>query len=141
LRGTKEELVGVVHAAQDRLEQLAHDAECELALQLRAPRAQHLHPRRLGDRPGVGQQGGLAHARRTLDHDERPATVPGPLERRADAGEIVLALQQQAGLHPDAHTATIARAARPAEDGSGERVDPAGRRGSTSPYRQGGIKT
>ena len=65
---------------QGRLEQLAHDAEGELALELGAAGGEHLHPAGLGAAPGGGEQRGLADAGRALNDHQ----APGP---RAAAGQ------------------------------------------------------
>jgi hypothetical protein len=105
-----EELGRPLHRPERRLDELAHDAEGELALQLGTPGAEDAHPRRFGHRPGVGQQRGLAHARRALDHDEHAAAVTGPGEGAVHARQVALSLQQPTRHCLDAHAAIPDRA-------------------------------
>ena len=108
-----EELGRPLHPPERRLDELAHHAEGELALQLGPPGAEDAHPRRFGPSPGVGQQRGLAHARRALDHDEHPAAVTGPGQGAVHARQVALSLQQPLGT-------AWARAAIPDRADAGE---------------------
>ena len=86
---------------EQRLEQLAHDAEGELPLQLAAARraARAVRSRARGAR--LGEEPGLADPRRALDEDE----ARGPVRRgRRDRGrerfELALALEQRVPYAP-----------------------------------------
>ena len=82
------------HGRQRLLEQLAHDAEGELALQQRAAGAQHAEPAALGGAAQRGDHRGLADARRTLDERRAAAAVARRLERLLEAAEHLIALEE-----------------------------------------------
>ena len=77
-------------AGQHRLEELAHHAEAEVALELPAAGAQDEHPVRRSLRARSLEQPRLADARRTLH--ERHAPAPGRAVLRQDLQRLQLAL-------------------------------------------------
>ena len=94
--GALQQLGRLGRGAEGGLEQLAHDPERELALQLGAPRPQHAHAGGVGEPGGVGQEGRLADPGRALDRHQGAASAARPREGRVDAREIALPLQQSA---------------------------------------------
>jgi hypothetical protein len=86
-------LVGV-GAREDRLEQLARDAEAEAGLELRGARGQHSEPGRLRLGPARGEQPRLADARRTLEQHRLPGPVAGGRAEVRDRRQLPLPLQQ-----------------------------------------------
>ena len=82
---------------EQRLEELAHDAERELPLELAAARRQHAEPRGLRDRPRLGEQAGLADPGAALDRCEPPVPVARGVEERAQRGDVGLALEERRG--------------------------------------------
>ena len=82
---------GTGHA---RLEELPHDAERELALELGAARAQHAHAALAGLAAGRDQQLGLPDAARPFHDERRAGTGTGRLEPLADLIQLALALEQ-----------------------------------------------
>ena len=92
---------------QGRLEQLAHHAEGEVALELAAARAQRPRPRRVGHGARGADERRLADARRALDHQQAAAAVLRPRHRRLDARQLRVALEDvRAGPRRVAHYAT-----------------------------------
>ena len=65
--------------ANERLEQLAHHAVGEVALQLAAAADQYGDPGALRDSPRLVQQDRLADAGHTLDEDQRALTCGEPI--------------------------------------------------------------
>ncbi len=86
--------------AQLGLEELADEAEGEVALELGADGRQHAHAVGLGLQRL--QQRGLAVARRRLDEGHAAGTAAGVFEQRAQRFQLRVALQQ---LHADDGTA------------------------------------
>ena len=98
-------------APQQRLEQLADEAEAQLALDLSAVGAQHRDIGR-GRQDGARvEERGLADAGRPLEEQRSSVTVPGPLDERRGLGELPIAVNQalrrqhrhrvpNAGIHP-----------------------------------------
>jgi len=82
---------------QRRLEELAHDGEREVALELGPARGQRPQAGRSRQRARRLQQAGLPHPGRSLDKHEPPATVGGGLDGRAQLGQLGVALQQLPG--------------------------------------------
>jgi hypothetical protein len=78
------------------LEQLADDAEREVALQLGAARAQHAQAVGLGGRAGDAQHLGLADPGRALDDDQRADAVTRPPHGRGDTRELLVAFEELA---------------------------------------------
>ena len=76
------------------LEQLAHDAVGELALELPGPRLQDLErrPRTLAQ---AGEQPGLADAGRPLDQHEAAAARGRVRDQRVELRELRVALEQE----------------------------------------------
>ena len=64
--------LGGARLVEQRLEELAHHAEGEVALELRAARAQEARRPVLAGDPGGREDGRLADARRPLDHHAAP---------------------------------------------------------------------
>jgi EmrB/QacA subfamily drug resistance transporter len=82
---------------EEGLEESPHDAEGERALELGAPRAEHLHPGLLAKGLGPPHEGGLADAGRPFDGPE-PAAVRCGADARLEAGQLAVALEKLA-LH------------------------------------------
>ena len=91
---------GLIVSGERGLKELASDAEWELALQLPAPRAQDTHVR--GGRPssGLGQQPGLADARRALDEPDASLLGDGRVDQGLKRRELLLPLQQTGRVGP-----------------------------------------
>ena len=102
---------------EQRLEELSHHAEREVALELRPARSEHAHSALPGSGTSGRQQGRLADAGRPFDDEERPPAGAGPAERGVDPGELPGPLEQTLrGLRPDA--------ARPRDGGHADRTQP-----------------
>ena len=86
-----------VRVGDDGLEQLAHDAERELALELAGAGVEH--ERVLGARaaPELRQQPRLADPGRALDQDRAPLALRRLLEQRVEQGDLAVALDQRGG--------------------------------------------
>ena len=76
------------------LEQLPHDAERELALELRPAARQHQRAVPGGPSPGVGEQRALADPGRTLDQHGAALAAGRGLDERDERGHFPLALDQ-----------------------------------------------
>jgi len=77
------------------LEQLAHDAERELALELRPPRGQHPQPPLGGEGTGVLQKPCRADTDVTLDDEEPPVSVCRLVDDLRDHRDLVLAVEDR----------------------------------------------
>ena len=110
---------------EQRLEELTHDPEGEVAFQLGSARPQHEHPFVGRRRPHRGQQRGLADAGGTFDHDEPASTRPGVFQRRFDPGQLVVSLEERREL----------RTRRGVRDRDGQRVSPIGALQRPKPVR------
>ena len=80
---------------EHRLEELAHDAEGEVALELGAAGAQDARRAVLRGAPGGGEHGRLADARRPLDDHAAARSRARRRDRRVDAAELSLALEEE----------------------------------------------
>ena len=78
-----------------RLEQLPHDPERELALELSASRGQHLELPRVGELPRCAQQPRLADPGGPLDDDQTTLTGAGRIEHRRQCGDLRLTLEHE----------------------------------------------
>jgi hypothetical protein len=74
------------------LEQLAHDAERELALELRRARGEHAQ---LGALAQAGEQARLADAGRTLDQHQPPAAGGRVPDEVVERGDLPVTVQQR----------------------------------------------
>ena len=104
----------LVRLDEHRLEQLAHHAEGEVALELRSACREDAHPAVRGGAPRRAEQRRLADAGRPLDHDEGAAAAPRLRERRLDPRGLLPPLEKRfrgVGLR--------AGASRPFQDQSG----------------------
>ena len=81
---------------QQRLDQLPHHAEGELALQLGTARPQHAEALVRGHLPRGPKHHGLAHARGPLDDERAASTLPGQPQALPDPLELAVALEHQA---------------------------------------------
>ena len=99
-----------------RLEELADDAERELALELGAPRAQHPHAAARPPLPHRGEQRRLPDAGRPLDDDEPAAPGAGLVQGAVDPRQLVAPLEQRSGGPGPPHKR---RAYSPATEKSG----------------------
>ena len=89
---------------QGRLEQLAHDAEGEVALELAAARAQRPRARGVRERAGGADEGRLADARGPLDHEQAAVATLRARHRGLDARQLGVALEDvRAGPRRGAH--------------------------------------
>jgi hypothetical protein len=77
------------------LEELAHDPERELLLELAATRDQHARACVRCQTAALGQQPRLADARRSLDGDQARPALGGADDRLAQGRDLVLALEQR----------------------------------------------
>ena len=84
---------------EHRLEQLPHDAEGEVALELGSARAQDAHLLSRGGSAGGRQHGRLADARRPLDDQKAASAGARPREGRLDPGELLAPLEQRDPRH------------------------------------------
>ena len=76
---------------EQRLEELAHDAEREARLELAPARAQD--PQAVGQRVRLAQQARLAQPAGRLEHDERARAAAGTIERGGEGTLLAAALQ------------------------------------------------
>ena len=91
------EQIGVPGSLADHgLQQLAHDAERERLLELRAPRLERPDAGLLGRRARLAHELGLADAGRPLDQEQRPLPGARALKAFAQRPELALALAQSA---------------------------------------------
>ncbi len=81
-----EQLPSLRLARQQRLEELARDAERELPLDLAAPGGEHEEALRFGAPAQLSQQPALAYARGPLDQRQPRAAVARLLDQRVDRG-------------------------------------------------------
>jgi hypothetical protein len=95
-RGSREEDRGL-RVARHVVEQLAHDAEDEVVLQLGAARVEHEHPGVLGGGAGRFDERRLADARRAVDGDDRAGAAPCLRERVPNGVELAVTLEQPTG--------------------------------------------
>ena len=91
-----------IRAGHAWLEQLTHDPETEIALQLAAAPMQHAEAHAGRDRARLLEQARLADPRRSLDHRRPPLAGAGIRQQRPQHGQVALALQQ--GRHAGAGT-------------------------------------
>jgi hypothetical protein len=80
------------------LEELPHDAEWEVALELAAARRQHAHPV-LGAATRLSQQPALADPRGTLDNDQAAVPAHGPLDEGIELLQLAIAFEQSLQGH------------------------------------------
>jgi hypothetical protein len=78
-----------------RLEQLAHDPEGELALELAALRHQHAHPGRLGTVAKLGQQPALPDSRLPLDQRQPAVAVLGAAQQALELLHLTGAFEER----------------------------------------------
>ena len=81
------------------LDELPHDAEREVPLELGAARAQDAHVLADGEGARGRQDGRLADARRPLDDQEAATARARPRERGLDPGEFLAPLEQRDSRH------------------------------------------
>ena len=86
----------LVERRERRLEQLAHEREREVALQLRRARGQHPHAGCAAALAGGLQQPRLAEPGGRLDHREAACAGARLGDQRVELGQLPLALQQLA---------------------------------------------
>ena len=80
---------------EQRLEELAHDAEGEVLLELSAARGQHRETCARGRRAGLGDEARLADAGAALDRDEPSGAAGGSLGVGLHRGELRLPFEQR----------------------------------------------
>ena len=93
--GAGEPALADLLVAQRRLEQLAHDAERELPLELAAARGEHPEALLLGRRAELGEEPALPDAGGALDEREPALAIGGLGERGAQRLELAIALEEQ----------------------------------------------
>jgi hypothetical protein len=106
-----------------RLEQLAHDAEGKLALELAGARRQHAHVLLLGGGPQLGEQPALPDPGRSLDQSQAASAARRVPQHGAERFELAVAFEEQLAGRGVAHLADIVRArcvGRLTPDGSAE---------------------
>ncbi len=86
--------LGGVRGAHARLEELARDAEGELALELPAARGEHLEPALLGAGAGGREQRRLPEPGRRLDEHQPSVPGGGGAQRRFDDLDLGIPLEQ-----------------------------------------------
>ena len=87
---------------EQRLEELAHDAERERTLELRASRTEHSHPGLVAPRLRLGHQRGLADPRGPFDRHQHAAGVAAS-DQVLEGSQLGIALEQVellTSLHP-----------------------------------------
>ena len=99
-----------------RLEELTHDSEGEIALQLRSPRTKHAHAALRSGRPRGPEQRRLADPGRPFDYQEPAAPCAGLGKRRLDLRQFLAPLEQRFRGRGTAHRR---RAYSPPEEKSG----------------------
>jgi len=131
--GSLEQLAAFVigRVGERRLEQLAHDDERELALELRSAPTQHVHPLALRGGGRGRQHRGLADPGRSLHHQQRPETVARAGQRLLDPGQLVVAFEQRTDLGCRRHVRSLCGRA-PKGQGGEERYSPACAASSTA---------
>jgi hypothetical protein len=92
---------GCGQRGQRRLEQLAHEREREVALQLGRTGGQDVQPRPFRDLPRGSEQARLAQSRRRLDHDQPASSRRRLGDGRLKLAQLPLTLQQRTGAGRD----------------------------------------
>ncbi|MDT0456879.1 hypothetical protein RM550_14215 [Streptomyces sp. DSM 41527] len=82
------------HPCKERLEELPHHSEGEVALEFRSSRAGHLKTGGNRDPFGFGQQTGFSDSGRTLDHHGFSMAATGRLHRSPQSLELAASLVQ-----------------------------------------------
>ena len=82
---------------QRQLEKLTHDSEGEIALQLRPPRPQHVHPAVSSRGPRRSEQCSLADPGRAFDDRERAQTRAGRGKHRLDPRQLLAPFEELSG--------------------------------------------
>jgi hypothetical protein len=90
----------------DALEQLAHDTEAELALQLAGTGGQHAQRAR-GAGARVGEQARLADPRRPGDHHDAPAPRSRLADRGVERRQLAVALEQSSAARSAKRTRKV----------------------------------
>src|SRR5262249_22827724 len=93
---------GLVQSAHRRPEELAHQTERELALELGAAAGEDLHSGPFGSLRRFLQQPALPDARLALDDDQPPVTASGVRESGLELIQLPIALQER-GLRASRH--------------------------------------
>ena len=126
--------VALLAIGEERLEELPHDAERELPLEVAPPCRQH--PVAAGGRPlpGVGEQLALPDPRRALDEGERGFAGQSAFKERDERLELVVPLQQRS-------IATRRRGGQRGATFHARRVRTAAHGRSTAPRDSAGVTT
>ena len=129
--------LGGARLVEQRLEELAHHAEGEVALELGAARAQEARRPVLGGDPGGREDGRLADPGRSFDDHAAPRSPARRGDRRVDAPKLALALEEQ--IDPGKRRGAHASSVPPAR--SGEGVEPSSRDRTAPPALKAGRGT
>lgn len=97
--GAAEQRVVVLRRRHHRLEELAHDAERELALELSATRGQHEKARLLRSPARLRHQPRLPDSGWSLDEHEPPLAGGRLLDQFVERRQLALSLEQRAARH------------------------------------------
>jgi hypothetical protein len=137
---TRPGLVG--RLGENRLEQLPHDPEGELALELRAARTKHAHALGLCFFPRGRQHGRLADPRWAFDDDESAAAGPRLCESARYSSKLRLPLEERCPRWRLSHNPSLSATRRKVRGGTPVRIEPRGsNHGSRPPgYQQGETK-
>jgi hypothetical protein len=84
-----------IRPSENRLEELAHDAERERSLELAPPCLQHGEPGSARAATPLGEERGLADTGRTLDHQYAPFRTQRSRDRSVQHGQLLCPLEQQ----------------------------------------------
>jgi hypothetical protein len=90
--------LGRRRSTQQRLEELAHDAEREARLELAAAGAEHAESFGFSGVLGGAQQARLPEAAGGLEHEDRAGALAGPLERVPERVLLGVSLQEDVRL-------------------------------------------
>ena len=89
----------MLELAERRPEELADDAEGEVALELRAAGGECRQSSLLGKRARCADERGLADPRRALDNRHRALTLAGALDQPLELGELGVAFEKRSRAH------------------------------------------
>jgi hypothetical protein len=116
--GTGEPALASLSVGEGRLEELPHDTEGELALELAAARREHPHVVLLRGPPELRQQATLPDASRTLNQRQPPTPAGGLLKHGTKRFELGVSFQKQLGGASVAHHRDIVGTLAPRTTGT-----------------------
>ena len=97
-RGSGQRRLALLGPPQRELEELSHDAEGELALELGAAGGQHERPAGGDVATHLGQQPGLADPRRAVDQQHAAVAAERGVGRALELGDLAVPFDQVVGL-------------------------------------------